>query len=88
MRLYLENVRSFEGWHEIAVAPATVLLGENSAGKSTLLGMLAVVHQDGFPFSGNFFNHFPFEFGGYKTLANSKKGVAHFSVGFQTEVSN
>jgi AAA domain, putative AbiEii toxin, Type IV TA system len=85
MKLYLENVRSFEGWHEIPIAPATVLLGENSAGKSTLLGMLSVVHNEGFPFSGNFFNQFPFEFGGYKTLACNKKGVTHFSIGFETE---
>ena len=84
MKLYLENVRSFEGWHEIPISPATVLLGENSAGKSTLLGMVAVVHHEGFPFNGNFFNQFPFEFGGYKTIANGKKGVTHFSVGFQT----
>lgn len=86
MNLFLENVRSFEGWHEIPIAPATVLLGENSAGKSTLLGMLAVVHHEGFPSNGNFFNQFPFEFGGYKTLAHSKKGVSHFSVGLQTFV--
>jgi energy-coupling factor transporter ATP-binding protein EcfA2 len=83
MKLYLENVRSFEGWHEIPIAPTTILLGENSAGKSTMLGMLAVVHQSSFPFSGNFFNQFPFEFGGYKTIANGKKNVSHFSVGFQ-----
>ena len=88
MKLYLENVRSFEGWHEIPIAPATVLLGENSAGKSTLLGMLAVVHHEGFPFNGNFFNQFPFEFGGYKTLANNKKGVTHFSVGSQSELNS
>ncbi len=88
MKLYLENVRSFEGWHEILIAPATVLLGENSAGKSTLLGMLAVVHHEGFPSSGNFFNQFPFEFGGYRTLANSKKGIEFFSVGFETDVRN
>ena len=86
MKLFLENVRSFEGWHEIPISPATILLGENSAGKSTLLGMLAVVHQNGFPFSGNFFNQFPFEFGGYKTLASGKKGINYFSVGFQTFV--
>ena len=86
MKLFLENVRSFEGWHEIPIAPVTVLLGENSAGKSTLLGMLAAVHNEGFPFSGNFFNQFPFEFGGYKTLASNKKGVKHFSVGFQTQI--
>jgi AAA domain, putative AbiEii toxin, Type IV TA system len=84
MKLYLENVRSFDGWHEIPIAPATVLLGENSAGKSTLLGMLAVVHQEGFPFTGNFFNQFPFEFGGYKTLASNRKSATHFSVGFET----
>lgn len=86
MKLFLENVRSFEGWHEIPIAPATVLLGENSAGKSTLLGMLAVVHHEGFPSSGNFFNQFPFEFGGYKTLANSKKGLKYFSVGFSVDM--
>lgn len=85
MKLYLENVRSFEGWHEIPIAPTTILLGENSAGKSTMLGMLAVVHQDGFPFNGNFFNQFPFEFGGFKTLASGKKGITHFSVGFETQ---
>ena len=84
MKLFLENVRSFEGWHEIPISPATILLGENSAGKSTLLGMLAVVHHDGFPLSGNFFNQFPFEFGGYKTLASGKKGTTHFSVGFES----
>jgi predicted ATPase len=84
MKLFLENVRSFEGWHEIPIAPATVLLGENSAGKSTLLGMLSVVHNEGFPFSGNFFNQFPFEFGGYSTLVTNKVGVTHFSIGFET----
>ena len=85
MKLFLENVRSFEGWHEIPIAPATVLLGENSAGKSTLLGMIAVVHHEGFPSSGNFFNQFPVEFGGYKTLAHSKKGLSYFSVGFEAD---
>lgn len=83
MKLYLENVRSFEGWHEIPIAPATVLLGENSAGKTTLLGMLSVVHNEGFPFGGNLFNQSPFELGGYKTIASSKKSVKHFSVGYQ-----
>ena len=86
MKIYLENVRSSGGWHEIPIAPATILLGENSAGKSTLLGMLAVVQHEGFPFSGNFFNQFPFEFGGFKTIANNKKEVSHFSVGFEAEI--
>ena len=86
MKLFLENVRSFEGWHEIPISPATILLGENSAGKSTLLGMLAVAHQSGFPFRGNFFNQFPFEFGGYKTLATGKKTVKYFSVGLEALV--
>lgn len=84
MKLYLENVRSFEGWHEIPIAPATVLLGENSAGKTTLLSMLSVVHNEGFPAGGNLFNQFPFELGAYKTIASNKKTIKYFSVGFQT----
>jgi energy-coupling factor transporter ATP-binding protein EcfA2 len=88
MKLFLENVRSFEGWHDIPIAPATVLLGENSAGKSTLLGMLAIVLHKGFPFDGNLFNrnHFPFEFGGYKSLASNKSSQNYFSIGFQFDL--
>ena len=88
MKLFLENVRSFEGWHEIPITPATVLLGENSSGKSTLLAMLSVVTSDGFPFNGNVFNQFPFELGGFKTIATNKRGVKHFTVGFETRIPN
>ena len=88
MKLFLENVRSFEGWHEISITPATVLLGENSSGKSTLLAMLSVVTSDGFPFNGNVFNQFPFELGGFKTIATSKRGIKHFTVGFETRIPN
>ncbi|MEZ6232987.1 MAG: AAA family ATPase [Phycisphaerales bacterium] len=35
--LLLENFRCFGGWNEIPIAPLTLLVGENSAGKTTLL---------------------------------------------------
>lgn len=87
MKLYLENVRSFVGWHEIPISPATVLLGENSAGKTTLLGILSIVNNEAFPKGRNLFNQFPFEFGSFKTIASSKKGVGTFSIGYETEGS-
>ena len=41
MKLIVENVRCFVGSNEIPIRPLTVLVGENSTGKSTLLALLA-----------------------------------------------
>lgn len=44
-RLDIENVKSFRGRHEIPLAPITLVYGQNSSGKSTLLQSLAVLKQ-------------------------------------------
>jgi len=41
VKLILENIRTFSGFHEIPIRPLTLLTGENSTGKSTFLGMLS-----------------------------------------------
>lgn len=41
-RLRIENLKSFAGPHEIALAPLTLVYGPNSAGKSTLLQALRI----------------------------------------------
>jgi AAA15 family ATPase/GTPase len=42
VQLILENVRSFCGRHVIPTKPLTILVGENSSGKTTFLAMLAL----------------------------------------------
>jgi len=44
-RVDIENLKSFSGRQEVALAPLTVVFGPNSAGKSTLLHSLAVLKQ-------------------------------------------
>jgi hypothetical protein len=89
MKLILENIRTFSGFHEIPVRPLTLLTGENSTGKSTFLGMLSAVCDAGFPFQPAF-NQPPFEFGNYDTIATFKGGrfgrAASFSLGLDDEL--
>ena len=35
---YLKDIRCFAGWQEFTIRPLTFLVGENSTGKSTVLG--------------------------------------------------
>ena len=85
MNLYLDNVRSFCGRYSIPIRPLTLLVGENSTGKSTFLAMLAHVSGQVFPCLRPSFNEGPFELGTYDSIATYKGGRfgrAHsFSVG-------
>ena len=44
-RLDIQNFKSFNGRHEVELAPITLVFGPNSSGKSTLLQSLAVLKQ-------------------------------------------
>ncbi|HEY6329096.1 MAG TPA: AAA family ATPase [Blastocatellia bacterium] len=86
MRLIIENVRSFAGRHEIPIKPLTILTGENSSGKTTLLGCLAAVSDPvGFPLNPKF-DAPPYDLGSYDTIATNKGGrpgiAESFSIGW------
>src|SRR5216683_2197598 len=61
MELILENVRSFCDRHSIPLRPLTLLVGENSTGKTSLLAMLAHVQDPGFPSTRPAFNIHAFD---------------------------
>ncbi|MBK7351865.1 MAG: AAA family ATPase [Gemmatimonadetes bacterium] len=86
--LHLENVRTFAGAHEIALAPLTIITGENSTGKSTILASLAsALDGETFPFAPSF-NRPPFNLGTFDTIATSKGGrrSAYFRVGVSSDI--
>jgi len=74
VRILLENVRSFCGRHEIPVCPLTLLVGENSTGKSTFLAMLNHVSDYRFGSLRPSFNEEPFKLGTYDSIATYKGG--------------
>src|SRR5436189_2531658 len=87
VNLLIENVRSFAGSHELKIRPLTILIGENSAGKSTLLAALAAVSDTSrFPGDASL-NKEPFDLGNYRSIATYKGGkygrARSFSLGFR-----
>jgi len=87
MKLSLKNVRGFAGHHEIDFKPLTILLGENSAGKTTIMSSLSAVLSAGFPTLEAVFNKAPFEMGGYDSIATYRGGRSgradHFEMGVE-----
>ncbi|MFA6134605.1 MAG: AAA family ATPase [Phycisphaerae bacterium] len=89
MNLILENVRCFTGKHSIPITPLTFLTGQNSSGKSTLMGMFAAVSSlPGYPLRPNFDSE-PYHLGTYDTIATYKGGkygrARHFSLGLEED---
>lgn len=92
MELFIENVRSFEGPNRIPFRPLTLVVGENSSGKTTVLAMLHAALSVGFPYSRLLFNTPPFELGTYDTIATYRGGkygrAKTFSVGYTDPARN
>lgn len=89
MKLHLENVRSFAGEHAIELTPLTLLVGENSTGKTTFMSMLAAALRGEILKTSPDFNTTPFDLGSFDTIATFRGGKAgrsnSFSVGISRE---
>ena len=76
----IENVRCFAGKQRVPIRPITLLVGENSAGKTTFMGCLHMALNFLVPsrksFSGNGigFNTPPFSLGGFRDIARKSGG--------------
>ncbi len=85
--LSLENVRCFAGEQRVACPRITLLVGENSAGKSTFLGCLKglvrLANLNELDDRENYFNHPPFFMGKFENIVRS--GCRSFSVGLDFE---
>ncbi|MXZ18127.1 MAG: AAA family ATPase [Rhodothermaceae bacterium] len=81
-RISLSNVRCFEAEHSVALPRITVVIGENSSGKTTLLGCYSafarlVANQNAMEY--NPFNIAPFRMGAFENIA--RVGHKKFSLG-------
>lgn len=92
-RLIVENVRCFHTKHSASLAPLTILVGENSSGKSTFLALLRLgwqiaafgVAQESFDF-----NEEPFLLGSFEQIATFRGGrggrARSFTIGVEVSV--
>ena len=90
-KLVIKDVRCFSGRHELVIRPITFLVGENSTGKSTVLGCLHTLYD----FirgknAGLDFNTQPFEMGAFTDIvrrANPRKTEFEIGLDIQNQKS-
>ena len=90
--LILWDVRCFQGEQRGGLRPVTLLVGENSTGKTTFLGCYGVLHR---MFSrpyfdpGPDFNEEPFPMGSFRDVVRSRRGpggrIDEFRLGLEVE---
>ena len=90
--LILQDVRCFEGEQRASLRPITLLVGENSTGKTTLLGCCTALirmfaDRDMFTFINEpDFNEEPFTMGSFRDIVRSRRGpsgrINEFKLGF------
>ena len=92
--LILRDVRCFEGEQRSQLRPITLLVGENSTGKTTFLGCYAALHrmlsEELFGFLDELdFNESPFAMGSFRDIVRSRRGpsgrINEFKLGFALE---
>jgi hypothetical protein len=85
VELIVENVRCFAGRHVASLAPVTILVGENSSGKSTLVAMARLAWDAMNRWDIIDFNEEPFRLGAFDDIVTTTKlgGCGHFAVGYR-----
>ena len=87
----LNDVRCFGGDHWANLRPITLLVGENSTGKSAFLGCYSVLHRmlsrSLEPGDSVDFNKEPFSMGSFRDIVRSRRGpegrIKEFGLGFR-----
>ena len=83
--MILRDVRCFEGEQRGSVRPITLLVGENSTGKSTFLGCFSVLYRlfSNMGFGGRLdFNQAPFLLGAFRDIVRLERDPDQFQLGF------
>jgi hypothetical protein len=85
--IHLRDARCFAGSHDVPLAPLTLLVGENSTGKSSFLALLRIGAEIA---QGNLspgFNAEPFLLGAYDQIANYRGGRAGRARNFEVGIT-
>ena len=81
--LILEDFRCFADRHEVPIRPLTLLVGENSTGKTSFLAAVRAAYGLMFQTTPDF-NEEPFQLGSYDQIANNsyeEQRLPSFSIG-------
>lgn len=85
----LNNFRAFADTGPVRIAPLTLLVGENSTGKTSFLAALRLALNLGEKAKSGYFNVYPFDLGSYEDIVHDSgtKATAHrFSMTIEKQV--
>ena len=91
-KLILEDIRCFSGRQEVEIRPITLIVGENSTGKSTILGCLQAITkyicpypmEENINFENINFNISPLQMGEFKDIiSKGKQKSGNLNLGFE-----
>ena len=74
--IHIKNIRGFKGLNKVKVKRLTILVGENSSGKTTFLGaynaLAQLLYEKSMDADYNPFNKRPFDFGAFSNISYKK----------------
>lgn len=86
-KLIIQGIRCFKARQEVALKPLTILVGENSTGKTTFLACHRIAWDIGYGLAAPDFNEDPFRLGAFEQIAHDSgsggKVRRTFTVGFE-----
>jgi len=89
-RISFKNFRGFQNQPMVKLRPITLLVGENSAGKSSFLAGMKYAHDFFHGFGAASFNNDPFQLGTFSQIAHFRGGrggrARDFRIDIQTEL--
>ncbi len=89
---HIKDVRCFAGEHSLRIRPVTFLIGENSTGKSTVLGCMQAFGDLSSPFvvaNEPDFNRPPYQMGSYREIARKSRPLSEsFELGMTWRAPN
>ncbi len=86
-QLTCEGVRCFRKPQRVDIAPLTLLVGENSSGKSTLLALNRIAWDAASRGTDGIFNNPPFLLGAFDQILTTASGQREFRIGVVLESS-
>jgi len=79
LRISLERFRAFAATGEIQIKPLTLLVGENSTGKTSFLAALRFALSLSDREKRGYFNVYPFDLGSFDDIAYDATGILPFA---------
>ena len=87
-RIWLENYRCFSERQDVRLAPLTLLVGENSTGKTSFLAMIRALWHAAYRHRVPDFKKEPYDLGSFEEIAHFRGGrggrATSFEAGFET----